>query len=950
MGAGLCSILVVGIKTDLVHKQPRTRTLSNPSTPPPEQQQQQRGGTILSRPIFTKRRSSYNLAASPSPTPSADQSQRSQPSSSSSTSKHQKQPSSSGPLGDLKRFLNSHIPNSHHPSSSAPRTLPPSSTHTPHEGSPQESHPPSKTPSANAPAVVTAPATPKRGPSVNGHTTTAALGMIHGALAVPSSVAKPPEHHPHRLASFLRTHKDKSEAPSKPPSRRSPSPVNGAATPVPKSGSVTPSVHHHHRSHHSGSSQTSHFASASLSEATQAHLSKKYGKWGRVLGSGAGGTVRLIKASSKNGGAIYAVKEFRPRKTGETEKEYQKKVTAEFCVGSTLKHTNIIETVDIVSDHGHYYEVMEYAPYDLFSVVMSGKMCRPEIYCVFRQICDGVDYLHGMGLAHRDLKLDNCVMTSDNVVKLIDFGTATVFHYPGKAPIMATGVVGSDPYLAPEVLSQETYDPRKTDVWSVAVIFMCMVLRRFPWKIPDPKQDASYRGFVHAHPDLSVKPKVKESKKLKSPSATSVGDLNGVGMKPNDANRLSTASPVRSNSAESSTPSIKSSVAAQAIAGMPQLAMTSSPLMIHSTDGSTLDSICTHDTSSSSCDSSSLPDTMQSVTDATTAELSSSSRDGGATNGASSDSSSLSKAKDKFKAGISVTTLDDGTHVPSTSTTTLPIMHGSALCAEPAPLTHADKHALKEMDPSVLQMPRPAASTESLPASPIQSRFGMVTTSPVSTLKAANSAGAKVETVPHHRESETPTVVAAAVANGVKVKDYEGVITTSTPENHAPEEKPENKQPEPPKQAATVPVPTASPARPRAAARRGRSDSIASVATFNAGGAESIFRLLPRETRGAIRKMMYIEPSARWTISDLLKGKGKAGGLVCQCGGAECGGGLNTPPGEEEKEGDDDEEEEDDGDSWLKNIVPCSRAGVSPTHVHMKVAVEEKPSKRRFHF
>ncbi|EGN95413.1 hypothetical protein SERLA73DRAFT_23576, partial [Serpula lacrymans var. lacrymans S7.3] len=241
-----------------------------------------------------------------------------------------------------------------------------------------------------------------------------------------------------------------------------------------------------------------------------AHLSKKYGKWGRVLGSGAGGTVRLIKASSKNGGSIFAVKEFRPKRTGESEKEYQKKVTAEFCVGSTLKHPNIIQTVDIVSDHGHYYEVMEYAPYDLFSVVMSHKMCRPEIYCVFRQIISGVDYLHSLGLAHRDLKLDNCVMTSSNVVKLIDFGTATVFHYPGSSPTLATGVVGSDPYLAPEVLTQKEYDPRKTDVWSVGIIFCCMLLRRFPWTIPDVKTDKSFRAFVHAHPDLSLKPPPKK--------------------------------------------------------------------------------------------------------------------------------------------------------------------------------------------------------------------------------------------------------------------------------------------------------------------------------------------------------------------------------------------------------------------------------------------------------
>ncbi|TKY90928.1 hypothetical protein EX895_000926 [Sporisorium graminicola] len=241
-----------------------------------------------------------------------------------------------------------------------------------------------------------------------------------------------------------------------------------------------------------------------------AHLAKKYGKWGKVLGSGAGGTVRLIKRSKDH--TVFAVKEFRQRRPGENEKEYIKKVTAEFCIGSTLHHINIIETIDIISDHGHYYEVMEYAPYDLFSVVMSGKMCRQEIYCVFRQICDGVDYLHSMGLAHRDLKLDNCVMTTGNVVKLIDFGTATVFHSPGKSKVVATGVVGSDPYLAPEVLSQQTYDPRLTDVWSCAIIFLCMILRRFPWKLPDMKTDASFRLFVNSHPELCKAPASEPAK------------------------------------------------------------------------------------------------------------------------------------------------------------------------------------------------------------------------------------------------------------------------------------------------------------------------------------------------------------------------------------------------------------------------------------------------------
>lgn len=234
-----------------------------------------------------------------------------------------------------------------------------------------------------------------------------------------------------------------------------------------------------------------------------AGLSKKYGKFGKTLGTGAGGTVRIIRRSKDQ--ESFAVKEFRERQPNESEKEYIKKVTAEFCIGSTLHHINIIKTLDIIRNNEHYYEVMEYAPNELFAVVMSGKMGYNEINCVFRQIVDGVDYLHGLGLAHRDLKIDNCVMAADGIVKIIDFGTATVFQAPGKTDVLATGIVGSDPYLAPEVISSQMYDARMTDIWSLAIIYICMVLRRFPWKLPDPESDPSFKIFIDAHPELNVR-------------------------------------------------------------------------------------------------------------------------------------------------------------------------------------------------------------------------------------------------------------------------------------------------------------------------------------------------------------------------------------------------------------------------------------------------------------
>ncbi|KAM4060394.1 kinase [Hirsutella rhossiliensis] len=223
-------------------------------------------------------------------------------------------------------------------------------------------------------------------------------------------------------------------------------------------------------------------------------LTSKYGKLGKVLGSGAGGSVRLMRR--KDDGTVFAVKEFRARHTYETEKEYNKKVTAEFCVGSTLHHGNIIETLDILQEKGRWFEVMEYAPYDLFAIVMTGKMSREEIRCCFLQILNGVTYLHSVGLAHRDLKLDNVVVSDRGIMKIIDFGSAHVFKYPFEnGTVPAKGIVGSDPYLAPEVYDTKEYDAPAADIWSLAIIFCCMTLRRFPWKIPR-MTDNSYKLFA----------------------------------------------------------------------------------------------------------------------------------------------------------------------------------------------------------------------------------------------------------------------------------------------------------------------------------------------------------------------------------------------------------------------------------------------------------------------
>ncbi|KAK7683996.1 hypothetical protein QCA50_012972 [Cerrena zonata] len=91
---------------------------------------------------------------------------------------------------------------------------------------------------------------------------------------------------------------------------------------------------------------------------------------------------------------------------------------------------------------------------------------------------------------------DNCVIDARGIVKVIDFGSAVVFSYPfTKTLIESQGIVGSDPYLAPEVCVFNKYDPRPVDVWSAAIIYCCMMLKKFPWKVPK-LSDNSFKLFA----------------------------------------------------------------------------------------------------------------------------------------------------------------------------------------------------------------------------------------------------------------------------------------------------------------------------------------------------------------------------------------------------------------------------------------------------------------------
>lgn len=230
-------------------------------------------------------------------------------------------------------------------------------------------------------------------------------------------------------------------------------------------------------------------------------LLKKYGVCEKVaIGKGATSVVRLAHKWDRTEEKLYAVKEFRKRRKNETEKEYVKKLTAEFCISSTLHHVNIVETVDLVQDENqHWCEVMEFCPGgDLYAAIKRGGMSPSEVECCFKQILTGVSYLHSQGVAHRDIKPENLFFDTRGHLKIGDYGASTVYRLPWETTVhMSTGLCGSEPYIAPEQFLGKPYDARLVDIWACGVVYYCLHFQELPWTVAQPT-DQLFSAYVSA--------------------------------------------------------------------------------------------------------------------------------------------------------------------------------------------------------------------------------------------------------------------------------------------------------------------------------------------------------------------------------------------------------------------------------------------------------------------
>ena len=214
--------------------------------------------------------------------------------------------------------------------------------------------------------------------------------------------------------------------------------------------------------------------------------SKKY-KPKKMLGSGSFGCV--YEAKNTIFGNTVAMKVIKKDKENELDEQ---EIRNEIDILKKLSHPNIVKIYEFYISENHYYIITEYCKEgELFSYIKN-KYTERQLAVLFYQVFSGLWYLHKNNILHRDIKLENIMISGkekDNStgeelfwVKIIDFGTAKIFEKNKKEK----DVVGSSYYIAPEVLKQNYNE--KCDTWSVGVILYMTLVGRAPFDGKDDEE------------------------------------------------------------------------------------------------------------------------------------------------------------------------------------------------------------------------------------------------------------------------------------------------------------------------------------------------------------------------------------------------------------------------------------------------------------------------------
>lgn len=210
---------------------------------------------------------------------------------------------------------------------------------------------------------------------------------------------------------------------------------------------------------------------------------------GDLIGEGSFGSVYLALHAVT--GELMAVKQVElpnVAKGTEGDKKTALMITAlqqEIELLQGLRHPHIVQYLGTSSDDTHLNIFLEYVAGGSIAGMLKqyNTFQEPLVRNFTRQILEGLSYLHGRNIIHRDIKGANILVDNRGAVKISDFGVSkkTGFNGMNMAPGTRTSLQGSVFWMAPEVVRQSGQS-LKSDIWSVG----CLIVEMFTGSRPFP--------------------------------------------------------------------------------------------------------------------------------------------------------------------------------------------------------------------------------------------------------------------------------------------------------------------------------------------------------------------------------------------------------------------------------------------------------------------------------
>ena len=205
-----------------------------------------------------------------------------------------------------------------------------------------------------------------------------------------------------------------------------------------------------------------------------------------TLGSGGMGTVYLARDPRLD--RRIALKFIDAERFSSDDSDAQQRLLHEARAASGLNHPNICQVYDVGGEGRESWIAMEYVEGESLSSMIRGRGLTPDATVhLGRQIAEGLGHAHQRGILHRDLKSANIVCDRDGRPKILDFGIARRLPKDNgkestriQTVAAASGIEGTLPYMAPEVIRGAPQDER-SDLWSFGVVLYEMLTGTLPF-------------------------------------------------------------------------------------------------------------------------------------------------------------------------------------------------------------------------------------------------------------------------------------------------------------------------------------------------------------------------------------------------------------------------------------------------------------------------------------